>query len=266
MIRLPKDKKALTISILFHVVVLIIFLFIGLTQPDPIPEEIGVEISMADLGNSMTGRGNTPSPQPNTKPTPAPATAKPSTVPNTAPAQPKVAEQDNSDIAVPKSEAPAEKKPTKAAEKPVEKVEEQPKRQVNKQALYPGKKNTEEAAQTGGSQGDRDGKGDMGSEEGKPQGKGILGGGMGSWELSGRSLVSGTTIEDTKEEGTVVLNIWVDRYGAVVRSTPNLAESTTTSQYLFDLAAKAAKRSKYSSKSNAAVEQKGKMTFKFILE
>ncbi|TXC78781.1 energy transducer TonB [Luteibaculum oceani] len=263
--RFPKNKKALAITIVFHLVVLILFMIFGLTQPDPLPEEIGVEIAMADLGNSVTGSGNNPSPQPTTNPEPAPSKATPTPTPTSSPSsQPKVVEQDASEVATEK----AEKAPVKKEEpaKEPEKVEEEPKPQVNKRALYPGNKTKDSEASQGGSQGNTGGKGDMGSEEGKPQGKGILGGGMGSWELSGRSLVKGTAIEDTKEEGIVVLNIWVDRYGNVTRTAPNLAESNTTSQYLFDLATKAAKQSKYSPKSNAAVEQKGKMTFKFILK
>lgn len=261
----PRNKKALVVSVIFHLVLLIIFLFVGLTQPDPLPEEIGVEIAMADLGNSTTGQGDNPSPKVTDNPTPVQnqQVATP-TQPSTA--QPKVAQQDDSEIATPSSKTDAKKevKPTENPPKPVE--EEKPKRTVNREALYPGNKNTNTSSAEGGSQGDRSGRGDMGSEEGKDQGKGVIGGGMGSWELSGRSLLRGTVIEDTKEEGTVVLNIWVDQYGNVTRSTPNLAESTTTSQYLFDLAMRAAKQSKYSAKSNAAVEQKGKMTFKFILE
>ncbi|MGB0167487.1 MAG: hypothetical protein ACPF8V_11600 [Luteibaculum sp.] len=265
MIKLPSNKRALVISILFHVVLLIIFLFVGLTQPDPLPKEIGVEIAMADYGTSFTGQGDTPSPQPQPTEDPTPAQTTPTAVQNTAAPQEQVVQEDVSDIATPTSTKKTEKK-EKTEEKPEPVKEVQPQRQVNQRALYPGKQNDNPATTGGGSQGNREGKGDAGSEEGKPQGKGILGGGMGSWELSGRSLVKGTTIEDTKEEGTVVLNIWVDRYGNVTRTAPNLAESNTTSQYLFDLAASAAKQSKYSSKSDAAVEQKGKMTFKFILE
>ncbi len=263
--RFPKNKKALVATLIFHALLLVVFLFVGLTQPDPLPEEIGVEIAMADLGNSFTGSGNAPNPQVNNNPTPQPATPTPTQSTNTAAQQEEVVTDDASEVATPSAKEP-ETNPEPVPEKPEKKVEEKPKRTVNKQALYPGKKDSKSSESQGGSQGNREGKGDAGSEEGKPQGKGILGGGMGSWELSGRSLVQGTTIEDTKEEGTVVLNIWVDRYGNVTRTSPNLAESTTTSQYLFDLAAKAAKRSKYSQKNNAAVEQKGKMTFKFILE
>lgn len=259
----PSNKRALAITVVFHIIVLLIFLFVGLTQPDPLPEEIGVEIAMADLGNSNTGQGDNPTPRTNDTPNPTNTTPQAATPTPTA-SQPKVVQEENTDITTPNAKTESQKVEESTPAKKVE--EEAPKRTVNREALYPGAKASKSSSQDGGSQGDRSGRGDMGSEEGKPQGKGILGGGMGSWELSGRSLLKGTTIEDTKEEGIVVLNIWVDQQGNVTRTSPNLAESTTTSQYLFDLATRAAKQSRYSAKSNAAVEQKGKMTFKFILE
>jgi protein TonB len=260
----PNKKKALIATTLFHIVLFILFLFMGLTQPDPIPEEIGIEIAMGELGTTMDGAGEvTPAniAEPTTDVvTPDSPVATPPPTPVEAVQE--AATEEDSEVAVPKS------KSEKKAEKKVEEIKpvEKPQRTVNKQALYGGKKPSDASNKTGGSQGKGEGVGDRGSDEGSEDGRGALGGGKGTFELKGRSLLKEATIEDTKEEGTVVLDIWVDRFGNVIRSSPNLAESNTTSQYLFGLAKRAAIKSKYSTKNDAAIEQKGKMTFVFILQ
>ena len=264
-----RKRRALIVTLVFHAILLVLFLLPALRQPEPLPEEIGVEIALADLGNSFTGSGEvTP-----TKVAPEETVENTNTeqVEATPPASnPEPQEEVVEDATSDESIAPANEAKKNTEKEPVEEkvVEEKPtpKPTVNKKALYPGDKKANQSKESGGSQGNRDGTGDMGSPTGDPAGKGVLGGGQGSWELSGRSLLRGATIEDTKEEGTVVLNIWVDRYGNVVRAEPNLAQSTTTSEYLFGLAKKAALRTRYSAKSDAAVEQKGKMTFVFILK
>lgn len=262
-----RKKKAILFAAIFHVVLIALFLFPALITPIPLPEEIGVEISMASLGDTYTGSGEvTPT---NVAPTPttnqtnttdlsaAPATAQPSP-------QEEVATDDQSDVAVNEPvKEPAPKKTEPVKQEPVKEVE--PEKVVNKKALYPGK-TSDNASKSGGSKGNSTGAGNQGSATGRPEGKGALGGGQGSWELSGRSLVRGASISDTKEAGIVVLNIWVDRYGNVLRSTPNLKESNTASEYLFGLAKKAASQTQYSPKGDAAVEQRGKMTFVFILQ
>ena len=116
----------------------------------------------------------------------------------------------------------------------------------------------------GGNQGDTEGPGNQGSPDGAP-GKGALGGGQGDWELAGRSLVSGYSIKDTKEEGVVVLDITVDRQGNVLTAKWS-PQSNTTSTYLTNKAIHAAKRYKFSPKSNAAIEQRGKIRFIFQLQ
>ena len=79
-------------------------------------------------------------------------------------------------------------------------------------------------------------------------------------------MLSGPKVgEKPKEEGKVVLNIWVDKNGHVLRTTQNLKESNTTSQYLFNLAKNAAAKAKFNPSPDAPPQQKGKMTFVFIL-
>lgn len=261
-----RRKKALVGTVVFHVVLLVLFMFTGLSQPDPLPEEIGVEISLANFGDSFTGQGEE-EPETVAPKTAASAPVQPvvsETPVKSADPQDEVATESDSDLSV-KEKSEEKKKTESPVKEEVKKEEPTPKPTVNTKALYPGKKATTENTQTGGSQGDKGGEGNVGSAEGKKEGKGVLGGGQGSWELSGRSLLEGARIDDTDEEGTVVLNIWVDRYGKVLRTTPNLSLSTTTSQKLFDKAQAAAMKTRYSQKGDAAAEQKGLMTFRFIL-
>jgi len=255
-------RKGLIATIIFHIILAIIFLFVGLTQPDPLPEEVGVEISMADFGSTFDGSGDV-QPDKISEPTPEQVqeTNEVDATPTPTEAAEEVTTDDASEIVVPKSTA---KKPSKKVT-PVTQPDPTPepvKPTVNQNALY--KKKAGSSA-SGGSQGNGSGIGDKGSADGG-SGKGALGGGPGLWELSGRDLLRGASIADTKEEGKVVLDIVVDRSGNVIRTSPNLAQSTTTSQYLFDLASSAAKQTKYTAKTDAAIEQKGKMTFVFILK
>jgi len=52
-------RKAILIALLLHLAAFILFLCIGLVQPDPLPTIYEVPIVMADFGNSDVGSGNT---------------------------------------------------------------------------------------------------------------------------------------------------------------------------------------------------------------
>jgi outer membrane biosynthesis protein TonB len=275
----PDKKKAAIGTFVFHLVLLLVFLFFGLSQPDPLPEEEGFEMALTSLGTTKTGSGSVRAPEPapaNNKVQEEMNEPKPTSTPQPTATDEAVTEND-SEVAVPKetkakknTTKPVETKkkpePTKPTEeKVVEKPVEEPKK-PNPLAMYKGSKGDDTKASNGGSQGTSGGTGNEGTANGRPTGRGVLGGGGGSWELSGRGLLRAASIETTKEEGTVVVDIFVDRYGKVTRAQPNLAESNTGSQYLFDLAVSAAKQTKYTSKVDAAVEQRGKMTFVFILK
>ena len=71
--------------------------------------------------------------------------------------------------------------------------------------------------------------------------------------------------DNSQEEGKVVVDIIVDNTGKVVRATPGARGSTTTSSILYEKAQKAALATKFNANPNAAQEQKGQMTFIFIL-
>jgi hypothetical protein len=111
--------------------------------------------------------------------------------------------------------------------------------------------------------------GDQGSVEGNPNSGSRVGGPAGSgitFSLAGRKLVGVPKITDnSQEQGKVVVDIVVDQSGKVVRAVPGGRGSTTTSPVLYKKAMEAAMRAEFSVKSDGAIEQKGQMTFIFIL-
>lgn len=263
-----RKRKAIIATVIFHAVMLLLFLFFGLKQPVPLPDDIGASIefgwdqnaagdAVADIQSDPSSQQTQARPEEVSDPTPS-----------EIPAEEAITDE-QSDVAIPpvKVEKPKTEKPkTETKPKEESKPAEEPKPKISDklsdvlgQMGKPG---------GGGSQGDTDGQGDQGNPQGTT-GKGALGGGSGSWQLDGRSMTPGfgTKIRDTKEEGIVVLNISVDQNGRVTSASPNLKESTTTSQYLINMAITDAKNNfRFNADAGAAIEQRGKVRFVFQLK
>jgi len=268
-----KDKrKSIIIAFLIYSALAVVFFFVGLKYPDPPLEEGGVEISMADFGFDDQGIGEIePAQSQAIQEIENPVTSFPSEP------QPIIEEaivtQDESEVAIKdeeiKEENPVEEEvqneEIKDAEPEETKPIEEPKPEIDdrlKSALGAWDQPAESTSE--GTQENTNG--NEGTVEGKKDGKGTFGGNGSSFELGGRSMTSGPKFgEKPKEEGTVVLNIWVDRDGNVTRTTQNLGESTTTSQHLFNLAKSAAIKAKFNLAQDGPPEQRGIMTFIFIL-
>jgi len=263
-------QKALIISILLYLGLAVLFIFVGLKYPDPPIEESGVEISMADFGFDDAGYGEI---EPSVSNTESPEiieeTQEQTTEQVSEATQEEVVTQEESEISVPDNAQEVENEQTESPEV-VEQITEaepepEPEPQINERLQNAmGAWNETESTGSEGSQADT--QGNEGVESGNVEGRGTFGGNGSSFELGGRSMISGPKVgEKPKEEGKVVLNIWVDRQGNILRTSQNLKESTTTSQYLFSLAKKAAQKAKFNPSTNATPEQRGKMTFIFIL-
>jgi|688.fasta_scaffold06964_18 protein TonB len=250
-----RDRNTgIIITVLFHVALLILFLFIGMKDFDPRPVEEGLEVAMADFGTSELGMGNEENPDPG-------ATASSAAAPaDDTPED--VVTDDASDVVVVKP-------PVKPQVKPTDKPKDQPK---PKDQVSSGLENAMSAwDKPNGSKPGGDGQdhvpGNVGIPTGDPSGFGTFGNGKGEWKLSGRGLGKGPSITDRPAEaGKVALNIWVDRSGKVTRVTQNLDKSTTTSQTLFNIAKKAALQCTFTAKADAAAEQVGLMVFVFQLQ
>lgn len=68
---------------------------------------------------------------------------------------------------------------------------------------------------------------------------------------------------NTQMEGTIALKLWVDSNGEVIKSELNAAASNSGSQYLINLAKKAAQSMRYESKANVHTEFVGTQIFTF---
>lgn len=149
----------------------------------------------------------------------------------------------------------------------VEKVEEViPEPTVDPNAMYKGKSNSS-------SKGESEGKtykaGDQGNINGtensdNPDGKGGTGSGI-SFSLSGRSAKHLPKPEyKSKDQGKIVVTIWVNKYGKVVKAVAGAKGTNISDLGLQNLARNAALRAKFSSDPNAAETQKGTITYNFI--
>jgi TonB family protein len=159
-----------------------------------------------------------------------------------------------------------------AKETPVEKVKEEevvkeePK--VNPAALYKGKSTT--STETGG-EGITGQPGDQGNPNGTIDSKNYLGkGGFGdgpSYSLGGRThRMLPLPSRDFVENGTVVVQITVDKAGKVVKAIAIDKGSNTTNSTLRRLAEEAAKKAVFNAKADAAEFQRGTITYHFIVK
>ncbi|MDP6909222.1 MAG: hypothetical protein QF371_06940 [Flavobacteriales bacterium] len=263
-------KKALITSLSIHALLLLLFLFFGLSYVIPPPEE-GM---MINFGNTDTGLGDTESDPAKSEVVEEQVEEEVTPSENVAqPAEPVVEEevvtQEMLDaIALEKEQKrqqqiEVERKAEEERQRAEEARIEEEKRAASA-ALFAkakeGKGKGEGNTTPGGNQGSPDG------TPGAPHGLGGSGDGM-SFNLGGRSMVSAPRINDTSQkEGKVVVDIIVDKYGKVVKATPGARGSTTTDRHLEKLAKEAAENTKFNAKNDAPIQQKGSMTFVFILE
>lgn len=156
------------------------------------------------------------------------------------------------------------------------KVEE---RKADPRSLYPGKRGnagsptgTQPGNGTGGTgNGDGGGNGDgKGTGSGGGSGNGSGGGngdgtGIG-FDLTGRNFRSLPRLEDrSQEQGRVVIEIIVDKSGNVLRADGPARGSTITNATLVRKSIEAARKAKFSPSPQGVEEQKGSITFNFIL-
>ncbi len=258
-----KDKekrKGLITTVVVHVVLIILFSIFGLSYIEPTPEEgITINFGFDDAGMNDF-QNETPSETNEDAPT------------ETITAEPEPVEQVEDEIITQDAEdAPSiddKKEEPKEEIKTIEMPKEEAKPDKNlSNALdkWKNKKNDQ-----GGGDGNTGEVGDQGSLEGKKDSKSYVGGPSGNggvgYSLAGRNMISSPPIQDdSQNEGKVVVDIIVDKYGKVLRATPGARGSTTANSQLYKKAKEAALKTKFNANPEAAEEQKGQMTFIFIL-
>jgi TonB family protein len=171
----------------------------------------------------------------------------------------------------PKEEFKPKKKDTvqsKTETKPVlqEKPKEEPKPVVNTRALFKGSSKNK----TGQSQGNTMGGGDQGKPHGykdsnRYDGQGGKGNGV-AFSLGGRGAkyLEKPSAKFT-ETGTVVVSIWVNPDGKVVRAQVNPKGTTVLDSSLRKIAVDAALNSTFVQDPTAPAQQRGTITYEFVL-
>lgn len=238
------DKRTGAIAtILFHVLLTLLFLFFGLQQPNPLPKEETIELVMEDMGG---GGGSVAADTPG-NPQPTPATAP-------APAEPdEVATEDDSPVAVPKPKPQPKPKP-----KPSEPTPPKP----NPNALFTPSTTQPSTPQDGPPGGSNPSTSPGGGGIGSFHGTGFEG------RLDGRGLAKTPSFRnDNTESGKVAVDIRVDPTGKVVYAKGRIGTpTTTTSSQLHALAVAYAKQFTFSANPGASNDQAGFIVFDFRLQ
>jgi outer membrane biosynthesis protein TonB len=267
------------VSAIFHALLLFLFFFLGIGYMDPPPED-GIAIN---FGYDADGFGdNTSAPTENANNTTqaiTPPTEETSDVPDE-----EVVTQELEDapaIAPQTKPTPKKPEPVKPEEKPTPTPTPKPK---PSDALNNALKSSQSGKGSG--EGITEGSGDQGDPNGDPNsssrtggagtgtsGTGPGGGGPGG-DGDGNYLLTGRTVLGKPEpeynyhlEATVVVTIYVDRSGKVVRAEPggrvNGTNTNTSSTELFERARKAALKTPWSPNPNATELQIGHIIYNF---
>ena len=261
---MSNEKKDRTIAaigtILVHAMIVLALFFLAFRTPLPLPGEEGVEV---DLGMMNQGMGQV---QPEQPAIPEQSTPPKPYEEETSKSKDEIVTQDTEEapaIQKEKEKEPKEQPQIKPKEKPEESVET-PQQTVNPKALFKGK----DKAQDGGSEGITGQSGDQGNPNGlagvkKYDGQGGKGNGPG-YDLGGRGAKTlQRPPKEFPEEGHIVVEIWVDREGNVIRTAIGKGTDITNSE-MRRTAMEAARRSKFVPDPTAPEEQKGTITYTFV--
>lgn len=240
-----KIISAIGTAVVMALVVLVLLAF-GYDPPDPPIAEEGVEVN---VGNSDFGYGDDPQPS-STASSYAPPAAQSQMSTQVAEPTPSLNATRNDGNTTNPNATP---QPTVANKEP----------EINKNALFTGRRNQNSGS---GSQGQSTGSGDQGKVGGTPSSNNYVGegGGNGSYSLKGRNATHLPKPDyKSNDQGYVVIDIWVDRQGRVVRAEYQPKGSTTPSGYLIRQAKAAALKTRFNDDPNALDVQKGTITYKF---
>lgn len=258
---------------LAHGLLLAILIFSFLHLPEPLKDQGGLLINFGDVETAggpsepALNASSSPQPQPVVKESPVePEEGIMTQDFEKAPAVKK--EADKKKVEKKPEIKKTETKPTPAptTTKPVEKAPV-----VNQKALYSNKGKGESTTEKGTSEGIYKGSGNMGNPTGSPESDNYssgLGGGTGIVpNLNGRNPLHLQKPDfNILKEGSVVVEITVDREGRVISASPGAKGSTIVDNTLYAAAKKAALQSKFNLKQDAPEKQIGTITYHFKLQ
>jgi outer membrane biosynthesis protein TonB len=259
----PEEKKSFTITSVLFVILFLLFAFLGLTYMDPPPEN-GIAVN---FGTSDVGQGEI---QPIKPIASAPQTSQ--VQPETTQDEEVLTDESDSPVVIqPKKNTPKPKTPTEP--KPEVKPTPKPSQQTNNtlSSILNGPKSEGDAS---GGHGNDGLPGDKGDPNGSIYANSFYGSGSGNgngsgngtgWGLAGRKLAGNTKkVQDCNESGTVVVKIWVNRSGNVIKAERTQG-TTNTNPCLVNPALETARTFKWQADSNAPETQIGFVVVNFKL-
>lgn len=259
----PDKRNGFIGTASFHGVLLILFLIFGFTYLDPPINDQAMSVELM-YGTSETGSGSD---------TEAPATSEVSetvTESVNAPSpDPVITEANSEAMSVPEAPEKTPDPKPEAEPQPDPEPEPEPEPQLDPE-LAKLLKNAPTSAKPQAEGGGPDTKpGKKGKQEGSKTGNSMEGGPGGGndfgYNLGGRKILSYPNVKDESQQtGTVVVDVIVDKRGKVVKATPGAKGSNTTSALLFKAAREAALTATFEPNPKVP-EQKGTMTFRFVL-
>jgi len=254
---IDKDRRRGIIgTIVFHLAVIIILFFVTMSPPDPPRPEIGMEVN---LGYSDQGMGNVQPPKPVDRSTPKPVKAQPKK-------DNVVTQNTEESVKLDDSKTKVKEQPKEIVKEKEKEPEKEPEKVVNQDFVFKKKKKST----NGGNEGITGKPGDQGKPDGKPDATSYVGaGGNGngiSFSLSGRAAKNlAKPTNNSSEQGTVVIKIWVDRSGKVINARMQVSGTNTSSSNLQRLAIEAALKARFNTNPDATEVQTGTITYKFVL-
>lgn len=258
----PEEKKSFTITSVIFVILFLLFAIFGLTYMDPPPEN-GIAVN---FGTSETGSGEI---QPTEPVQMSPDQAQSEPVP--AEEDDVLTQDEEAPVTLPKKEV---KKPVvKPAEtKPVVKPTETKPTKPNNSALNSIIKGPKQDGTSQSGHGDDAEGGDKGNPNGSLYANSFYGSGSGDgigtgkgtgWGLAGRKLAGNSKkVQDCNESGKVVVKIWVNRQGNVIKAERSQG-TTNTNPCLVNPALETAKTFKWQPDANAPETQIGFVVVNF---
>jgi len=289
------EKKSFTLTTILLSVLLLLLFYVGLTYLDP-PIENGISVN---FGTTEFGSGriqpkekikseplNTPIKEPNVQEEKVEEVVEEVPEENVAEEKPaeKILTQENEESIKIKQQQEAKRKADEAAKKAKaeaervarekkeaeERLRKEQQAKKNKLDELIGGINKSEGTASGG-EGDDNMAGDKGQPDGDPYatsyyGSPGSGSGTGGYGLNGRSLVSkGMVQQECNQEGRVVVKIFVDRNGKVVRAEPGQKGTTNSDPCLLEPAKQTALKHQWNLDSNAPSQQIGFVVVNFKL-
>lgn len=233
-------------TVVFHIALFLILFMINLKPPYPPRPVIGLEVN---LGYSNQGMGNI-------QPKNVAAEQSQQSKPKTQQSDDNIVNQD-----IEESINLSDKKTNTKVEPDPKEIE----KPVDKKFIFTNKPDSKE----GGSEGKTDKAGDQGQSNGIPNSDNYVGGGGDgdvSYNLSGRNKKTlPKPINNSEEQGTVVVKIWVNRDGKVTNARVQVKGTTTSNSNLQNIAIKAALKAVFNSDPNAPEVQTGTITYVYVI-